>query len=179
MTAFHSVDEIILKQSRIYDFFFLSNLANIALFLQMYLHAGVCLVLGAVTFFQWWKGASGPLTQFLSTVRDNETSVQIPCDINFSDNILDDGQQGCWIGSLLWIAPSARYETFKWETAPSRQRPSAFPHEEKGASFLPAQGQRDDLSTEQQSAGQQAEEDFQGCVSRRPRVFCGGICVIT
>lgn len=33
------------------------------------------------------------LTQFPSTVRDNETLVQIPCNSNFSNTMLDDGQQ--------------------------------------------------------------------------------------
>lgn len=32
------------------------------------------------------------LTQFLSTVGDNETLLQIPCDTNFSNNMIDDGQ---------------------------------------------------------------------------------------
>lgn len=33
------------------------------------------------------------LTLFLSTVRGSETLAQIPSDINFSNNMLDDGQQ--------------------------------------------------------------------------------------
>lgn len=37
--------------------------------------------------------APSHLTQFLSTVRDNETLVHIPCNINFSNNMLADGQQ--------------------------------------------------------------------------------------
>lgn len=32
-------------------------------------------------------------TQRLGTVRDDETLEQTPCDINFSDSVLDDGQQ--------------------------------------------------------------------------------------
>lgn len=123
MIAFHSVEEIILKRSRTYRVFF--SFCFLTWQMLLYLFRCICILdhtsfLGTVLFFQWWRGASGPLTQFLSTVRNNETSVQIPCDINFSNNVLDDEQQWCRIVSLLWIAPSARYETFKWETAPSR-----------------------------------------------------------
>lgn len=128
--AFQSIEEITLKQSNLQFLLFLFDLANTALFLQMYLHTRLCLILGGSGFLWVMKGS---LTQFLSIVRDNETSVQIPCDI-ISNNVLDSEQQWYWIGSLLWVAPSARYETFKWETVPS---------------FLPAQGQWDDLSAEQ------------------------------
>lgn len=41
------------------------------------------------------------LTQFPQTVRDNETLVQIPCNTDFSNNMLDGGQQQCCIESLL------------------------------------------------------------------------------